>query len=41
VASSIAANPRNTVIGTGLLALGVPVYWYWASWARGGRRPET
>jgi APA family basic amino acid/polyamine antiporter len=35
VASSVAANPRNTVIGTGLLALGVPVYWYWA---RGGRR---
>src|ERR1041385_4262585 len=26
VASSIIANPRNAVIGTGLLALGVPVY---------------
>jgi basic amino acid/polyamine antiporter, APA family len=38
VASSIAANPRNTVVGTGLLALGVPVYWYWAR-AR-HRRPE-
>jgi basic amino acid/polyamine antiporter, APA family len=36
VASSIAANPRNTVIGTGLLALGVPVYWYWARGGRGG-----
>ncbi len=30
VASSIAANPRNALIGTGLLALGVPVYWYWS-----------
>lgn len=29
VASSIAANPRSAGIGTGLLALGVPVYWYW------------
>jgi APA family basic amino acid/polyamine antiporter len=29
VASSVAANPRNSLIGTGLLALGVPVYWYW------------
>jgi hypothetical protein len=26
------------VIGAGLLALGVPVYWYWA---RDGRRPEA
>jgi len=34
VGSSIAANPRNTVIGTGLLALGVPAYRYWT---RGGR----
>jgi basic amino acid/polyamine antiporter, APA family len=29
VASSIAANPWNALIGTGLLLLGVPVYWYW------------
>lgn len=28
VASSVAANPRNALIGTGLLALGVPVYRY-------------
>jgi len=35
VASSIAANPRNTLIGTGLLGLGVPVYWYWAREGRG------
>jgi APA family basic amino acid/polyamine antiporter len=34
VASSIAANPRNTAIGTGLLVLGVPMCWYWT---RGGR----
>ena len=30
VASSVAANPRNALIGTGLLALGVPVYRYWS-----------
>ena len=29
VASSVASNPRNALIGTLLLALGVPVYWYW------------
>jgi len=37
VASSVAANPRNAVVGTGLLLLGVPVYLYWrrrtAGWA--------
>jgi len=26
VASSIAANPRNALVGTGLLLLGVPVF---------------
>jgi APA family basic amino acid/polyamine antiporter len=30
VASSVAANPRNALIGSGLLLLGVPVYWYWS-----------
>lgn len=29
VASSVRANPGNAAIGTGLLALGVPVYGYW------------
>jgi APA family basic amino acid/polyamine antiporter len=29
VASSVAANPRNAAIGALLLALGVPVYWFW------------
>ena len=29
VASSIAANPFNALIGTGLLGLGVPVYVFW------------
>jgi APA family basic amino acid/polyamine antiporter len=29
VASAVAANPRNALIGALLLALGVPVYWYW------------
>src|SRR2546426_528675 len=31
VASSVGANPRNAAIGTGLIALGVPVYFYWSS----------
>lgn len=35
VASSILAAPRNALIGTGMLLLGVPVYWYWS---REGRR---
>ena len=34
VASSIAANPRNAVIGAGLLALGVPVYGWRARYRR-------
>jgi hypothetical protein len=29
VMSSVAAAPRNALVGTGLLALGVPVFWYW------------
>jgi basic amino acid/polyamine antiporter, APA family len=29
VVSSVAAAPRNALVGTGLLALGVPVFWYW------------
>ncbi len=36
VAGSVAANPRNAVIGTVLLAAGVPVYRYWAAGQRGG-----
>jgi amino acid transporter len=28
--SSVAANPRNALIGTGLLGIGVPVYAWWA-----------
>jgi APA family basic amino acid/polyamine antiporter len=35
VVSSVAAAPRNAMVGTGLLALGVPVFWYWS---RAGRR---
>jgi len=35
VASSIAANPRNALIGAGLLALGVPAYLYWNRAGRG------
>jgi len=29
VASSVGANPRNAAIGTGLILLGVPLYYYW------------
>jgi basic amino acid/polyamine antiporter, APA family len=29
VASSVLATPRNALVGSGLLLLGVPVYWYW------------
>src|SRR5256885_11919073 len=29
VASSVGSNPKNAMIGTGLLLLGVPVYWFW------------
>lgn len=29
VLSSIAANPRNALIGAGLLGLGLPAYLYW------------
>jgi hypothetical protein len=35
VASSVLATPRNALVGTGLLALGVPAYWYWTKAARG------
>jgi APA family basic amino acid/polyamine antiporter len=35
VAGSITSNPRNALLGTGILALGVPVYLYWR-----GRRPS-
>ncbi len=36
VASSVMADPRNALIGSALLALGVPVYLYWTH--RSGRR---
>ncbi len=29
VASSVGANPKNAAIGTGLILLGVPAYWFW------------
>jgi APA family basic amino acid/polyamine antiporter len=31
VVSSVASTPGNAAIGAGLLALGVPVFWYWKS----------
>jgi APA family basic amino acid/polyamine antiporter len=34
VVSAIAANPRNAMLGSLLIALGVPVYGYWARRAR-------
>lgn len=36
VASSVRANPGNAAIGSGLLALGVPVYRYWRARRRDG-----
>jgi hypothetical protein len=30
VVSSVVAAPRNALVGTALLALGVPVFWYWS-----------
>lgn len=31
VVSSILSNPFNALMGTGLILLGVPVFWYWRS----------
>jgi APA family basic amino acid/polyamine antiporter len=39
VVGSIAADPKNALIGAGLLLLGVPVYLFWR-W-RGGLAPRT
>ena len=36
VGSSVLAAPRNALVGSGLLALGVPVFWYWR---RAGKKP--
>jgi hypothetical protein len=30
VGSAIAASPANSAIALGILAAGVPVYWYWS-----------
>ena len=35
VASSVVAAPRNALVGTGLLAVGIPVFWYWNRAGRG------
>jgi APA family basic amino acid/polyamine antiporter len=37
VVSSVLATPRNALIGSGLLALGMPVYWYWSREGRAAR----
>lgn len=39
VVSSVASNPRNAAIGTGLLALGVPVFAF-SRWRGGARVPR-
>jgi APA family basic amino acid/polyamine antiporter len=31
VVSSVISNPTNAAIGSGLIALGVPAYWFWKS----------
>ncbi|HXG45478.1 MAG TPA: amino acid permease [Gemmatimonadales bacterium] len=38
VAGSISSNPGNALLGTGILAAGVPVFWYWKRRAVQGDR---
>jgi APA family basic amino acid/polyamine antiporter len=40
VASSVMSNPRNALIGSGLLGLGVPVYRYWRGRAASAGSPQ-
>ncbi len=40
VAGSVASNPWNALLGTGILAVGVPVFRYWRS-KQAGRGPEA
>jgi APA family basic amino acid/polyamine antiporter len=40
VISSVLASPRNALIGSGLLALGLPVYGYWHGRSRGRKHGE-
>src|SRR5947208_5299706 len=40
VASSVRSNPKNAVIGTGLLGLGIPVYAFWRA-RRGAATPAA
>jgi len=37
VIGSIASNPENALKGSGLIALGVPAFWFWDRRARGSR----
>jgi APA family basic amino acid/polyamine antiporter len=37
VTGSIASNPGNAIKGSGLIALGVPAFWFWDRRARGSR----
>jgi APA family basic amino acid/polyamine antiporter len=36
VIGSVLSNPKNALLGAGILALGVPVFWYWRRRAVGG-----
>jgi hypothetical protein len=36
VASSVGANPTNAGVGTGLILLGVPVFFFWRGRIRTG-----
>ncbi len=41
VVGSVVSDPMNAVRGSGLVALGVPVFWYWARKSRGGDPPPA
>ena len=41
VLSSIGANLKNAAIGTGILLLGVPVFYWWRGRARGAPANEA
>ena len=37
VLNTLVERPTESLLGLGLLALGLPAYWYWGSAARKGR----
>jgi len=37
VVSAIGSNPKNALIGSGLMGIGVPVYYFWKRRGAGGQ----